>query len=358
MRYPSVNPMKNRRAGTVSGWAACVAALLSMAAALDAQTVPAQAPVGPLGHWKCDDAATPGKILDASGNGFHGTYTAGVTLSEAVPATKFTNPGCITFDGVGGVVTIPDSPELRITGDITIAFWKRKTANVKDWTRIVGKGNGAQRNFGIWEYPEGDGRLKFQVYNANGGSVLELDTPAAQPINTWVHIVCVISANAAAFVVNGVLVASGTRTGDPGTAADPLTFGHAGFHGFWAGQLDDIRIYDRALSMSEIVYLAGGHGPPAPPTGLSSVSGTAPQVALKWTASTTLPPAGTATFYVLKRSTTPGKDYRVVAGALTGTTHADLQAEVGKSYSYIVTAINSGGESEPSNEITLVPRPK
>jgi hypothetical protein len=358
MGYSSMNPMMKQRAGIASAGAACIAVLLCMAAELDAQAAPAQSPVGPLGHWKCDDAATPGKVIDASGNGFHGTCSAGATISDAVPTTKFPNTGCLTLDGVSGIVTIPDAPVLRITGDITIAFWKRKTANNKDWTRIVGKGNGGQRNFGVWEYPEGDGRLKFQIYSTAGGSVLELDTPAALPINAWSHVVCAISVNAAAIYVNGVLVGNAARTGDPGVSADPVTFGHAGYHGFWAGQLDDIRLYNRALSMSEIVYLAAGHGPPAAPTGLAAVSGTTPQAALKWTASTTVPPAGTATFYVVKRSTTPGKEYTIVASGMTGTTHVDLQAEVGKTYSYIVTAINSGGESAPSNELTLVPRPK
>lgn len=339
------------------GWA-CVAVLAAVAAMggpdrLDAaavQAARAQAPIGPLGHWKGDDGAAPAPAADASGNGFHGTYSAGAAPSTTVPTTKFPDPGSINLDGTAGVVTIPDSPALRITGDITIALWKRKTANVKDWSRIVGKGNGGQRNYGVWEYPEGAGQTKFQMYNANGQSVLELDTPAATPINTWVHLVFVVSVNAAALYQNGALVANATRTGEPGTSADPLTFGHAGYHAFWAGQLDDVRIYDRALSMSEIVYLAGGQGPPAAPAGLSATGAGPGQVALKWTASTTVPPAGTATYYIVKRSATAGSGHVRVTSPLTSTTYTDVSAEAGKSYHYIVTAVNTGGESAPSNE--------
>jgi hypothetical protein len=318
----------------------------------------AQAPIGPLGHWKGDDGETPKTATDASGNGFHGTYSAGSGMSKEVPKTDFPNPGSINLDGATGVVTIPDSPALRITGDITIAFWKRRTAEVKDWTRLVGKGNGAQRNFGIWEYPNGEGRIKFQMYGQGGGSVLELDSPGNTVLNTWYHVVCVVSVNAAALYMNGALVANATRTGEPGTSADPLTFGHAGYHTFFPGQLDDIRIYDRALSMSEVVYLAGGHGPPAGPTGLAATQAAGQPVSLKWTASPTVPPAGTATYYVVRRSATPGSGHATVAWGLTQTTYTDRTADPKTAYSYLVTAINTGGESVPSNEITVPPPAK
>jgi hypothetical protein len=317
------------------------------------QVARAQAPVGPLGHWKGDDGAAPKTAADASGNGFHGTYSAGAGTSAEVPKTDFPDSGSISLDGATGVVTVPDSPALRITGDITIAFWKRRTAEVKDWTRLVGKGNGVQRNFGVWEFPNGDGRIKFQMYNTGGQSVLEVDSPAGTPLNTWHHVVCTVSVNSAALYMNGALVANAMRTGEPGTSADPLTFGFAGYHAYFPGQLDDIRIYDRALSMSEIVYLAGGHGPPTGPTGLVATHAPGQPVALRWTASTTVPPAGTATYYVVKRSATPGSGFVPVASGMTLTTYTDPTADSKTAWHYVVTAINTGGESVPSNELAV-----
>jgi hypothetical protein len=323
-----------------------------------AQITRALAPVGPLGHWKGDDGQTPTAAADSSGNGFNGAYSPGATTSAAVPATKFPNPGCFNLDGATGMITIPDAPALRITGDITIAFWKRKTAIVHDWVRLVGKGNGAQRNYGIWEFPEAEGRIKFQIYSIGGGSILDLDSSVVTAINTWAHIVCVISVNSAAMYINGAPVASGMRNGDPGTAPDPLTFGCAGYHGYFPGQLDDIRIYDRALSMSEIVYLAQGNGSPAEPTGLATASVAPQKVVLKWTASATPAPAGTATYYIVKRSTTQGSGYKTVASLLTATTCIDPTADPKATHYYVVTAVNTGGESVPSNEITVPPPPK
>jgi hypothetical protein len=327
--------------------------LFAIAAAEPQQPPLALAPVGPLGHWKGDDGDAPKTALDSSGNGFNGTYSPGATKSPTVAALKFENTGSINLDGAAGMVTIPDAPVLRITGDFTVSFWKRKTALTKDWTRMVGKGNGTQRNFGVWEAPEGDGRILFQMYGPGGASVIDLWSNAATPINTWVHVLCTVSVNSVAMYINGQPAGNGMRTGEPGTAADPLTFGHAGYHGFWPGQLDDIRIYNRALSMSEVAYLAAGNGPPVAPTQLASTASTPQFVAVKWTPTTTTPPAGTATYYVLKRSTTQGKDYAAVASMLPGTTCIDPKVEPGKTYFYVVTALNTGGESIASNEITV-----
>ena len=336
------------------GWVGCAALLVCLGASPQ-QAPRGGAPIGPLGHWKADDGTPPQAAADASGNGFKGTYSAGASTSTEVPALKCPNTGSFNLDGATGMISIPDHPSLRITGDITVSFWKRKTAVVKDWVRIVGKGNGAQRNFGIWEYPDASGQIKCQMYGPGGQSVLELDSPAATPMNAWTHIVLTVSCNSAALYINGALVANGTRTGEPGTAADPITFGHAGYHGFFPGQIDDVRIYDRALSMGEVVYLAAGHGAPDAPAGLAATSSGAEQVTLKWNATATEPPKGTVTYYTVKRSTTAGSGYATVTWGLTGTTAIDLRPDPKATYYYVVTAINSAGESVASNEVSVAP---
>src|SRR5262245_56621421 len=106
--------------------------------------------------------------------------------------------------------------------------------------------------------------------------------------------------------------------------------------------------------MSEIVYLAGGHGAPAAPTELAAAPGQG--VSLKWTASTTVPPAGTSTYYLVKRSTTKGSGYKALGMGVTSTTFTDTTADPKTAYYYVVTAFNTGGESGPSNELAVGPR--
>jgi len=87
--------------------------------------------------------------------------------------------------------------------------------------------------------------------------------------------------------------------------------------------------------------------PPAAPTGLSATAGDK-QVALTWNAST-----GAVTYNV-KRSTTHGGPYSTV-NSPTGTSYTDVGLTDGTTYYYVVTAVNAGGESGPSSEVSATP---
>lgn len=86
---------------------------------------------------------------------------------------------------------------------------------------------------------------------------------------------------------------------------------------------------------------------PAVPTGLQGTAGNA-EVSLTWTAS-----AG-ATSYHVKRSTTSGGPYTQVA-APTTTSDADSGLTNGTTYYYVVSAVNSIGESANSSEVSATP---
>jgi len=88
--------------------------------------------------------------------------------------------------------------------------------------------------------------------------------------------------------------------------------------------------------------------PPAAPTNLTATAGNQ-QVSLSWTAST-----GTVTSYHVKRSSTSGSGYTQIA-APTGTSYTDTTVTNGTTYYYVVTAVNTSGESGNSNEASAKP---
>ena len=87
--------------------------------------------------------------------------------------------------------------------------------------------------------------------------------------------------------------------------------------------------------------------PPTAPTGVQSVAGNA-QVALTWIASPT------ATSYNLQRSTTSGGPYTQIASATT-TSSTDTGLTNGTTYFYVVSALNSAGQSPNSAQASATP---
>jgi hypothetical protein len=91
----------------------------------------------------------------------------------------------------------------------------------------------------------------------------------------------------------------------------------------------------------------GGGTLPSAPTGLTAAAGNA-QVALSWTASSG------ATGYNVKRSTTSGGPYTQIASP-SATNYSDTGLTNGTTYYYVVSAVNSAGESADSTQVSATP---
>jgi hypothetical protein len=98
----------------------------------------------------------------------------------------------------------------------------------------------------------------------NGGSQFSMNTGATNyvPINSWTHVAVVHTNGNASLYVNGNLVATQAITNPAQSGAQPFRIGFIGqgSGGFsWTGGLDEVRVYNRALSASEVkeLYLIG-----------------------------------------------------------------------------------------------------
>ena len=94
----------------------------------------------------------------------------------------------------------------------------------------------------------------------------------------------------------------------------------------------------------------GGSGsgtPPATPTGLKATAHNG-SVDLTWNSSSG------ATSYHVKRSLTSGGPYSVIASP-KATDYSDTQATNGTTYFYVVSAVNSSGESANSSQVSATP---
>ena len=85
---------------------------------------------------------------------------------------------------------------------------------------------------------------------------LAIQTTTSLEVGTWYHVAAVVRGTSAYFYINGKLDNSGTRSIAAPTTTDPVTFGYSGWNDHYPGVLDEVLIYNRALSADEIAILA------------------------------------------------------------------------------------------------------
>src|SRR5205823_1029953 len=93
--------------------------------------------------------------------------------------------------------------------------------------------------------------------------------------------------------------------------------------------------------------VTSGSNPPAAPTNLTATGGSG-QVGLSWSASSG------ATSYNVKRSTTSGGPYTTIASPTT-TSYTDTGVTNGTTYYYVVSAVNTAGQSANSSQVSATP---
>ncbi|RPH47054.1 MAG: LamG domain-containing protein, partial [Planctomycetota bacterium] len=146
---------------------------------------------------------------------------------------------------------VADAEDLRITGDLTMAIWVRKTAEADEWACIFGKGAGGERSYAIWAEPR-SGRWMYQQY----GAVVDVLSEKTVEVGRWTHLAVTIEQNLVKVYHNGALEAQKSRPGAPSVGNGPLGFGFAIDHSGLIGAVDDARLYRRALDAGEVRALA------------------------------------------------------------------------------------------------------
>jgi hypothetical protein len=182
-------------------------------------------------------------VLDSSGANNHGTITS-ATLTTA---GKF--GGALSFNGASSWVTVPDAPSLDLTNGLTLEAWVNPSA-LSGWRTVLLK--------------ESTGTLSYALYaNDNtpnpaltvriGGADRSAVGTSALPLNTWTHLAATYDGAQLRLYVNGVQAGSRAQTGTMMVSAGPLRIGgNAVWTEFFAGRIDEVRVYNRALSAAEI----------------------------------------------------------------------------------------------------------
>jgi len=215
---------------------------------------------GLVGYWKLDESSV-GTAADSSGYGNNGTHTGTPTLSTSVPASlTFTDARSVALNGTSQYVSLGNPSTLNFSGQITIAAWVYNTSSVGT-NDIVAHGFTTSPTAEVYLRIV-DGRYDCGVWNGSG-SYLANYTPSVSDVNSWVHLTCTYDGSAWNLYRNGALVNTSTTANGTMTVTDNWAIGArgAGDQRYFNGNIDDVRIYKRALAATEISALAAGRQP-------------------------------------------------------------------------------------------------
>ena len=154
----------------------------------------------------------------------------------------------MSFDGAGDWVAVPDAAALDLTAGLTLEAWVNPT-NVGYYRTILAKTtNGLPVNYYL---SLSNGTLTFGFFN---GAWREHRASVGPALNAWSHVAATFNdaANQVVLYLNGTAVLTSAETTSLTVNADQLRIGIGFPDEAFAGRIDEVRIYNRALSVAEV----------------------------------------------------------------------------------------------------------
>jgi hypothetical protein len=321
--------------------------ILQFAFAPDTNTAHADITTGLVGHWKFDEGSGT-SAADSSGNNNTGTLTNGPmwAVGKVGQALDFLDGANDTVNA--GSASAIDDIDIAGSG-LTASAWIYVKSFSPQGT-IVGKGNA--NNSGNWFlFLDGPAQTLRFLKDYDGATDLSVRTDFPNTyLNAWKHVVMTWDGAASSlgvkFYIDGVEITArySTTSGAGNKVSDgsnSLTIGSnaTGTQYPFSGTLDEVRIYNRALSASEITDLYNYTGAaldtqaPSVPTGLTATAVSSSQIDLSWTAST---------------DDVGVTGYRIYRGGVeiatsTTTSHSNTGLSASTTYTYTVAAYDAAG---------------
>jgi hypothetical protein len=205
---------------------------------------------GLVGYWPFNGNAT-----DGSGN-----RNNGIVNGAQLTADRFGNPNsAYKFNGINSSIVIPLSTSTTFFSNISISFWAKLNA-AQSGILLHARNQSNAHETSITSNILGQQNDHFRLNNGESGASLKIPSIENPDLN-YHHFVCVfnVSTNTTSFYVDNVLQGvsnQGITILGPSTISIGAAFYDAGkFNQFFTGIIDDIRIYNRALSTTEISAL-------------------------------------------------------------------------------------------------------
>jgi RHS repeat-associated protein len=183
-------------------------------------------------------------VTDRAGAGNNGSITG------AIWTTTSRCGSALEFNATNSSVAIPDANSLDLTTGMTVEAWVRRTSNATGFRTLLEKEAPSSYSYSL----RTDGGSKPEGKAKIGTADAPVTGSTAMPLNTWTHVAAVYNGTAVTLYVNGVQAATNNRSGTITPSAGLLRLGWSATRPAerFVGQMDDVRVYNRALTPGEI----------------------------------------------------------------------------------------------------------
>jgi len=202
-------------------------------------------------------------VNDSSGNGLNGTIVGNATFAQGKVGTA------MEFDGAS-YIDCGNDAALDITGPIALALWIRPGADDPEGnataTAPMAKAMSGMSPSWSWQVRYGwNSPLPYMAFTFNTSPRAWVYVGENLARDEWAHIACSHDGATLKCYLNGEQTDS-TPMGAITSSSTPVLIGSDGWRSDWIGAIDEVAIYNRDLSVGEILYLAGFRKPVDPGT--------------------------------------------------------------------------------------------
>jgi hypothetical protein len=186
---------------------------------------------------------------DATGKGHTGT----TTNTTWTPQGKFGN--ALSFNGTNSWVTVADKNDLDLTTGMTLEAWVFPTApaTATSWRNVIIKERAGGESYNLYADTDAHAPAGYVVKKSSPNSPVGVNGTAQVPLNTWTHLAVTYNNSRLILYVNGNVVRNIAVSGTLLTSTGVLRIGGNSVWGeFFQGIIDEVRLYNRALSQAEI----------------------------------------------------------------------------------------------------------
>jgi prepilin-type N-terminal cleavage/methylation domain-containing protein len=206
-----------------------------------------------VGLWSFNEG-TGGVAYDYSGQNATGSWSGTHTGTSGYYSPGKIGPWAATFDGSTNNVNISSTASLNLNNVITLSFWIKQNGAIANYATEFGK-----INYGVSGYSVQAKATTTNIYmrvDTSAGANQTSDSIPNVLDGNWHNIVFILNNGVKTGYEDGVLSYTTTYNAGTGFAAatTSLIFGDVSF----SGLLDDVRIYNRALTAAQIAAMYAG----------------------------------------------------------------------------------------------------